>query len=298
MGKSSFQNVSHKLKKNENGNQYEELFFETVDSQKLTLKVCKSFLFFENNSAFIIECSGEKFKFKSDLLDDLIKTARFFKPILGDFDPSETSKYDNENFGFEFKYPKYWKIKDELSDETPKITFSKQGSDTYGKITVSPFDSDLQSILNKIKKIKQFSQGQWDSQNVQHYSKTNSYGFKYECIEYDLVDPFDSTKIFEKVNQNYFFEGNFQYLVQTIGPPNDFDYYFMDEITDGINFKSPIKKIDTQKYKEDKFGIEFQYPSSLIIKPSQGTIMQLQIYSEISTTQPVGLKILNFNSKE
>jgi hypothetical protein len=43
---------------------------------------------------------------------------------------------------------------------------------------------------------------------------------------------------------------------------------------------------DTQKYNDDEYGYEFQFPTTFTIKPShQGTTMQLQIVPENSNPQ-------------
>jgi hypothetical protein len=41
-----------------------------------------------------------------------------------------------------------------------------------------------------------------------------------------------------------------------------------------------------QKFTEDEFGFEFQFPSSLVINPThKGTTLELKIFSEYSNQQ-------------
>jgi hypothetical protein len=114
--------------------------------------------------------------------------------------------------------------------------------------------------------MKQLTQGSCVSRIIQHQSLTTSTGFKYECVEYELLDPFDSKKIIELKKQNIFFENNHGYIIQTTGPPNEFDSDFMNEIQEHIKFKTPIKiKLPTRKYRKDKYGFEFQIPTNFIL---------------------------------
>jgi hypothetical protein len=241
------QNITNSTKKNDNGNHYEEIYYEIVAKNQTEVTSIKTCVFFENGFGICLQSSAEQSKFQSDLLDATVSTAKFYEPIINDSDSREHKTYINDSTGFEFEYPKNWRIEDGFSQGLPQVTLSKQGSKTFGMMIVEVVDPSLNfdfqkylaaSLVN-IQNMKQLTQGQCDSHNIQRQNMTTSSGFNYECVEYELVDPLDSTKILTMMKQNVFFENDHGYVVQTCGPPNEFDPYFMNEINEHIKFKTP-----------------------------------------------------------
>jgi hypothetical protein len=238
------QNLSCKIGVNDHGFQYEKIYYEIVNRENEMVNSIQDVIFFENSHGIIFQISGEKFQFKDDLIDILVNSSKFYEPFIEEI--SEINLFVNELTGFEFEYSKNWRIVDSFDQGIPQITLTKQGSDTYGVIIVEIADPNfkmnqqkyVEKNLENIKNLKQLSQGQWDSHNIMQQSMTNSNGFKYECIEYDLVDPFDSTMIFEKVKQCIFFENNHGYILQNVGPSYGYNPDFINEIVEQIKFRN------------------------------------------------------------
>eukprot|EP01080_Neovahlkampfia_damariscottae_P003679 gene3679-6493_t len=241
------QNITNTSKKNSNGHNYEEIYYELVSKNVpdviTKLKTC---VFFENGNGICLQTSSEASKFQSDLLDSSVDTAHFFPPEKID-DDDRFANYINDMNGIEFTYPKGWKIQDGLAQGMSQVTFHKPGSQTFGLVIVEPINPSLKFDFQKyvgvslanVKNMKTMTQGKCDIHNLQNNSSSTSSGYNYEEISYELVDPNDSTKILSLMKQQIFFENDFGYVVQTTGPANTFDSGFMDTISDQIQFKTP-----------------------------------------------------------
>jgi len=138
-------------------------------------------------------------------------------------------------------------IKDTLAQGMPRISISKEDSQTFGLVYIEPahpnLKFDLQKYVNaslrNIKNTRELTKGKCDVKNIKQKTKKNSNGFSFEEITYELVHPLDSTKILCLLKQCLFFENEFGFVVHTSGPSTNFDSNFMDTISDKIRFKKP-----------------------------------------------------------
>jgi hypothetical protein len=99
------QNITNTTKKNDNGFQYEEIYFEIVAQNQTDVTSLKTCVFFQNGYGISLQNCAEKSKFQSDLLDETVSSAKFYEPIPEDSDPRGNKTYINDKSGIEFEYP-------------------------------------------------------------------------------------------------------------------------------------------------------------------------------------------------
>jgi hypothetical protein len=179
------------------------------------------------------------------------------KPKL---DTSDWQTYQNEKFGFEFKYPK--NINYLYIPEYPDILYFSSEEIDLSVDTVAP----ITPMRLSIKKDKDILE------KIGNYKAT----YRYEDLEEKnvIVDSVQGTQISGKVTNSgtYIYE---KYNIELFIPVDTFyiHFSFVDLASDNIDnnvfnkiistfkFIEPIDTSDWQTYQNEEYGFEFKYPS-------------------------------------